>query len=102
MDAATDATQGALADDLVQVEVILDIVPVRQVKLLRVKLDPMALVRVVIVAILHQRLEVLPRELDELFGLLAHDLLDEVLEDAREGVRDIDLLRGENPHLPHI
>jgi len=42
---ASDATKSTLTDDLMQVEVILDVVPMGQVELLRVQLDSMALVR---------------------------------------------------------
>ena len=102
MDTAANTTEGTLTDDLVKVKVILDVVSVGQVELLGVELDSKALIRLVILAILHQGLEVLPAELDKLFWLLSHDLLDEVLEDSRECIWYIDLLGGENPHLTHV
>ena len=102
MDTATHAAQSALADDLVQVVVILDVVFVAQIELLWVQLDAVALIWRVVSPILQHVLEVLPAERDELLWLLSNDFLDEVLKDAREGIRHFNLLCCENTHLTHV
>lgn len=102
VDTATDATKSTLADDFMQVEVVLDVILVRQVELFGVELDAMRLIRVVVGTILEHVLEVLPAESDHLFWVLAHHFLDKVFEDAGEGIGHIDLLGCENSHLADV
>lgn len=85
-----------------EVEVVLNVVLVAQVKLFGVEFDSMALIGGVICTILQQGLEVLSTKLDQFLGLLPDDLLDEVLKDAGEGIGNIDLLCCENSHLAHV
>ena len=102
MDASTHATESALANNLVQVVVVLDVVLVGQVELLRVQFDAVRLVWRVVCSVLEQILEVLPAERDKLFWLLADNFLYEVLQDSREGIRNFNLLSCENSHLAHV
>ena len=102
MNTASNTAESTLTDLLMQVVMILDVVLVIQVELLRVQLDTVALVRRVISTRLEKVLEVLAAESYELLRLLANHLFDEVLEDARERIRDFDLLRGKNAHLTNV
>ena len=96
------SAQGTLSDNFMQIEVILDVVAMSQVKFFWIELNSVRLVGLVIVTVFHQIFEILTRKLDKFFGLLADHLLNKVLQDSWEGVGDFDLLSGENPHLPHI
>ena len=100
--AAPNSAQSALSDNFMQIEVILDVVAMGQVELFWIELNSVALIGLVIVTVFHQIFEILTRELDKFFGLLADDFLNKILKNAWEGVGDLDLFSGENPHLPHI
>ena len=102
VDAAAHARKGTFSDLLMQVIVVLDVVLMIQVELLRVELNAVALIGRIVGAVLHEVLEVLAAESDELLGLLANDLLDEVLQDAGERVGHLDLLRRKDAHLSNV
>lgn len=102
LDAATHATKGPLANNFVQVVVVLDVVLVGEVEFFGVELDAVGLVNVEVGAVLQHVLEVLPAESDQFFWLLADHFLDKVLEDPREGIGHFDLFGCENSHLADV
>ena len=102
VDTAADTGKSSLTDSLMEVVVVLDVVLVAKVELFWVELDSVGLVGRVVCAVLQHVFKVLSAESDHFFGLLAHDLLDEVLKDAWECIGDLDLLGREDSHLSHV
>ena len=102
MNASADAAEGTLANDLVQLVVVLDVVLVLQVELLWVELDTVALGSLEGASDLEEIFKVLPRERDQLLRLITHNFLHKILEYSRELIWYFDLFGCENSHFSNV
>jgi len=104
MSGTADTTESTFSDSLMEFKVILDVTLVLQVELLGVKSDHLTVLRSVAkLLFLFQKLfEVLTSEGVYLIRLSTHDFLNEVLENAREFIRHINLLCCENTHFLNV